>query len=88
MKIRIKAGLTGLYNGRVWPGVGETADVPDVVAVGLLDGGFAEAVKSSEVETPKPDVGKVETAVKRGPGRPPKPKPAPKSDTTKDDPKE
>ena len=85
MKIRIKAGLSGLYNGKPWPEVGDTIDVPDVVAVGLLDGGFAAAVKEAdevETATPKADV---ETAVKRGPGRPRKPKaPSPKSDTTKD----
>jgi len=77
MKIRIKAGLTGLYNGQVWPEVGETTDVPDVVAVGLLNGGFAEVVTTAKVETATTDTTKVE---KRGPGRPPKPK----ADTTKD----
>ena len=87
MLVRIKAGLTGLYNGHVWPEVGETADVPDVVAIGLLNGGFAEAVKDTgNVETATPPKVDVETAVKRGPGRPRKPKApaAPKPETTKD----
>jgi len=70
MLVRMKAALTGLYNGRVWPAVGDTIEVPEVVAVDLLAAGHAVPVKSEKVETATA----TPAAEKRGPGRPPKPK--------------
>lgn len=63
MKIRILVQPTGLLNGRPWAAVGETADVPDVVAIDLLNAGFAEPVKGSGAETATATP-KAETAVK------------------------
>ena len=71
MKVRIEVRPTGSLDGIPWPEVGEVIELPDHVAIGMLNSGAVSAVEVSKVETPEPDVGRVE---KRGPGRPPKPK--------------
>lgn len=43
MKVRIKVRPTGAINGRPWPQVGESMDLPEVVAEGMGD--WVEAVK-------------------------------------------
>lgn len=45
MKVEIKVAQTGLYNGQPWPPVGETIDLPDHVAVGMIANGQVEAVR-------------------------------------------
>lgn len=83
MKVRIKVRPTGLLNGRDWPRVGETIDLPDAVAEGMIGAGHAKALTKAEVEAEEKadDAPKVETRpantdavetrpVKRGPGRP------------------
>lgn len=57
MKIKMTMQPSGLLNGKTWPEVGEEIDVPDVVAVDLLNAGMAEAVESkpkTEKATAKP----------------------------------
>lgn len=78
MKVRIVVRPTGLLNGREWPDVGGTIDLPDVVADGMAASGHVEAVskdaKTLKVETRPANTDDVETRteapVKRGPGRP------------------
>lgn len=43
MKVNIKVRPTGTINGQPWPEVGETIDLPDVVAEGMSD--WVEAAK-------------------------------------------
>lgn len=43
--VRIKVRPTGLINGREWPPVGETIDLPDAVAEGMAGAGHVEIVK-------------------------------------------
>jgi hypothetical protein len=54
MKVRIKVRPTGYINGQSWPAVGETMDLPQVVAESMGD--WLDVVKA---ET-RPAKGKVE----------------------------
>ncbi|WP_125777189.1 hypothetical protein [Antribacter gilvus] len=65
MKVRVKVRPSGLINGRVWPEVGETIDLPDSVVVGMLNAGQVEAVKAAPAEPEKavPVADDVEKAV-------------------------
>ena len=51
MQVRIEVRPTGGYNGEAWPAVGEVIDLPDHVALGMLQAGHVSAVKVSKVET-------------------------------------
>ena len=48
MKVRIKVRPSGLINLREWPEVGETIDLPDDVAEGMIASGDGEAVKDEK----------------------------------------
>lgn len=61
MKVRIEVQPTGAYNGAPWPAVGEVIDLPDHVALGMLNTGAVSAVKAGKVETATPKT-VVETA--------------------------
>ena len=37
MKVRVKARPSGTINGRLWPEVGDTIDLPEVVVDGMGD---------------------------------------------------
>lgn len=65
MQIRITVQPTGLLNGKTWPAAGEVVEVPDVVAVDLLNAGMAEPVEAAKPETAtaKP---KAQTRSKKG----------------------
>jgi hypothetical protein len=43
-KVRILVRPTGAYNGQPWPKVGETIDLPDIVAEGMVRSGDVEVV--------------------------------------------
>jgi hypothetical protein len=43
-KVRIIVRPTGLINGREWPEVGQTIDLPDAVADGMVEVGDVEVV--------------------------------------------
>ena len=65
MKVRIKIQPSGPYNGEPWPPVGEVIDLPDHVALGMLQSGSVTAVKAEEkVETATPKT-RAETATRR-----------------------
>jgi hypothetical protein len=51
-------------NGKAWPAVGEVIDLPDVVAVDLLNARMAEPVKATKAETATPPAA-AETAAKQ-----------------------
>lgn len=56
MKVRIKIQPSGLYNGQPWPAVGKTIELPDHVAVGMLNSKLVEPIKAGakqETATPK-----------------------------------
>jgi hypothetical protein len=53
MRVRIVVRPTGALNGRDWPLVGETLDVPQVVADDLIGAGNALAVASAKKVEPK-----------------------------------
>lgn len=58
MKVRVKVRPGGLLNGSEWPEVGETLDLPDVVAEGMIAAGNLEAVKdkpAAKKAAAKPD---------------------------------
>ena len=65
MKVRIIQQPTGLLNGREWPVAGEVIDLPDVVAVDLLNARMVEPAKAETLETATPPPRTVETAVKK-----------------------
>lgn len=62
MRVRIMVRPTGAYNGAEWPQVGEVIDLPEHVAVGMLNAGSVEAVRSAKAETATAPVQGVETA--------------------------
>ena len=64
MKVRVKQRPTGAFNGAEWPKVGEIVDLPDHIAIGMLNAGQVEAVKESKAETATPKAENVETADK------------------------
>jgi len=75
MKVRIKVRPSGLINGRDWPQVGEVIDLPETVALGMLNAQHVTAVEEKdEAETRPANTDGAETRtdapVKRGPGRP------------------
>ena len=57
-KVKMLVSISGTINGADYPAVGETADLPDVVADHLVDGGLAERVSPA----PKRAAAKPETA--------------------------
>jgi hypothetical protein len=54
VKVRIKHRPSGLYNGRYWPKVGETMELPDSVAAGMIAAKQVEQVGVEREET-RPD---------------------------------
>lgn len=56
MKVRITVQPSGLFNGEPWPAVGDEADLPDVVAVDMIEAGRAEPVaeKASDKAEKRP----------------------------------
>lgn len=50
MKVRVLIPPTGIYNGRPWPAKGETIDLPDHVAEGMIGAGNVERVEEPKVE--------------------------------------
>ena len=62
MKVRIKIRPTGLYNGQYWPKVGETIDLPDAVAVGMLKAKQVEPAGDDLEESRPADEGIVEVS--------------------------
>ncbi|NUR81002.1 MAG: hypothetical protein HOQ21_11225 [Dermatophilaceae bacterium] len=61
MKVRIKVRPSGLINLREWPEVGETIDLPDDVAEGMIASGDVEAVKDEKKPAAKTAAKKAET---------------------------
>jgi len=55
MKVTIKVRPTGGYNGAAWPKVGDTIDLPDHVAEGMISTGAAEKAKAAKAAPSKPD---------------------------------
>lgn len=51
MKIRLKVDISGSFDGRRWPGRGNTIDVPDIVGARMVANGQASAVEDVPVET-------------------------------------
>ena len=45
MKIVMSTPISGTRDGRPWPAVGETADLPDTEAEHLIEQGYAEKPK-------------------------------------------
>lgn len=45
MKVKIVKRPSGLLNTQPWPEVGETVDLPDVVAQDMAEAGWVEALK-------------------------------------------
>lgn len=45
MKVKIVKRPSGLLNTQEWPEVGETVDLPDVVAQDMAEAGWVEALK-------------------------------------------
>lgn len=60
MKVRLNVALSGTRNGHAWPACGETVDLPDSEALGMVAGGLASLVASElEIEravAPEADV--------------------------------
>lgn len=57
-KYTVKTPMSGLLNGQPWPGVGESVDLADELAEGMVDAGHLEkkaaakkAAKKSETAT-------------------------------------
>lgn len=59
MRVRMLAGISGTYDGNNWPKVGEEAELPDAVAVDVINSGLAEAVavpvKEERAVAPTPE---------------------------------
>jgi len=55
MKVTIKVRPSGLYDGKPWPEVGKTIDLPEHVAEGMIAGGLVEKAerKHAEAKTEK-----------------------------------
>ena len=51
MKCKVLVRPTGSYNGQEWPEVGETIDLPDTVAEGMVKSGNVEIVKAPAAKT-------------------------------------
>ena len=49
MRVRINVQPSGAYNGQPWPAVGDEIDLPDHVALGMLQAGTVAAVKAEPV---------------------------------------
>jgi hypothetical protein len=47
MKARVKVRPSGWLNGQEWPQEGETVDLPEDVAKGMIEAGTLEAVKAA-----------------------------------------
>lgn len=55
MKVRVVTRPLGLLNGAEWPEVGETLDLPDVVAEVMVSAGAVEKVAAKKaVEEKRP----------------------------------
>jgi hypothetical protein len=52
-KFVVKEQPSGLINGQVWPEVGESIDLPDEVAAGMVDSGVLEKPKKAEKKVEK-----------------------------------
>lgn len=52
MRVRIIVRPTGLLNGQEWPAVGQTIDLPKVVAEGMAEAGDVEVVVEKASEKP------------------------------------
>lgn len=61
MKVRIKIRPSGLINGQYWPKVGETIDLPDGVALGMLKARQVEPVVDEPEETRPAPASEVQT---------------------------
>ncbi|WP_282686325.1 MULTISPECIES: hypothetical protein [unclassified Streptomyces] len=83
MRIRMKIALSGLRNGKPWPAVGQTTELPTGEAQHLVASGIAEEVKGDPpaeetatppaAETAKAPAAETTTPpaeTKRGRGRP------------------
>ena len=68
MRVRMKVAVSGVRNGKLWPGIGGEMDVPDDEGADLCKNGFAEPIaerdRTEKAVFPEPLV------TKRGPGRP------------------
>lgn len=51
-KVRIKVRPSGLINGREWPEVGETIDLPASAAEAMAEVGDVEIIKASAPDKP------------------------------------
>lgn len=51
MKVRVKNRPSGAYNGKAWPAVGKTIDLPEHVAEGMIASGTVEKVQGRTVES-------------------------------------
>lgn len=51
-KVEIVVQPSGLLNGRDWPAVGETIDIPDAVAEAMESAGHVKVVKSKVEKRP------------------------------------
>lgn len=62
MKVTVKVRPTGLYNGQEWPAVGESMDLPDLVADSMIGAGLVVAAKEAPKTEKRPaSTDKVET---------------------------
>jgi hypothetical protein len=70
MRVRIIVQPTGCINGKYWPEVGETIDLPDAAAADMIAAGHVEAVPEKKAapkveKRPAPKSG-TETRAKKG----------------------
>ena len=80
MRVKMKVQLSGTRNGKPWPGMGETLELPGEEAAQMCASGMAETVKGetekavpAKAETTEPveaEVTEKPQPEKRGPGRP------------------
>ena len=63
MKVRILVRPTGLLNGAEWPKVGETVDLPDAVAEGMVKAGHVEKAAAKKAAA-KPEKAEKRPAAK------------------------
>lgn len=61
MKVRMKVSVSGSRNGKDWPPIGGTIDLPDAEAQSYITSGLAESTAKS-TEAAVPDSGDAETA--------------------------
>ncbi len=64
-KVKIKIRPTGLINGREWPQVGESMDLPDAVAKDMVAAGHVEAAMVEKRPAPTDRVEKRGTRGRR-----------------------